>query len=92
MTVTFRDARARDLKPIVAMLADDDLGRGREDLDDLEHYSLVLGQIEGDVRNSIIVAERDGAIVGCFQITFVTGLSRSKRSRWRGSAAACCSS
>jgi GNAT superfamily N-acetyltransferase len=63
------------------MLADDDLGRGREDLDDLEHYSLVLGQIEVDVRNSIIVAERDGAIVGCFQITFITGLSRKGATR-----------
>jgi GNAT superfamily N-acetyltransferase len=81
MTVTFRDARARDLRAIVAMLADDELGRGRENPDDLAHYSLVLGQIEGDVRNRIIVAERDGAVVGCFQITFITGLSRKGATR-----------
>ncbi|HUO90564.1 MAG TPA: GNAT family N-acetyltransferase [Rhizomicrobium sp.] len=81
MTVTFREARARDLPAIVTMLADDDLGRGREDATDLAHYSLVFGQIEGDVRNSIVVAEQDGAVVGCFQITFITGLSRRGATR-----------
>ena len=81
MTVAFREARARDLKAIVAMLADDDLGRGRENPADLEHYSLILGQIEGDVRNAIIVAEQDGAVVGCFQITYITGLSRHGATR-----------
>jgi len=76
MTITFREARARDLSAIVAMLADDDLGRGRESPDDLEHYSLVFGRIEGDVNNSIVVADEDGAAIGCFQITFITGLAR----------------
>jgi GNAT superfamily N-acetyltransferase len=72
----FREARARDLPAIVAMLADDDLGRGREDPNALAHYSLVLGQIEGDIRNRIIVAERDGTVIGCLQLTFIRGLSR----------------
>jgi ribosomal protein S18 acetylase RimI-like enzyme len=81
MTLSFREARAGDLSAIVAMLADDDLGRGRETPADLDHYALVLGQIEGDVRNSIVVAEQDGAVVGCFQITFITGLSRRGATR-----------
>ncbi len=81
MSVTFREARARDLKAIVAMLADDELGRGREAPDDLDRYSLIFGQIEGDVRNAIVVAEQDGAVVGCFQITFITGLSRRGATR-----------
>ena len=81
MNLVFREARARDLKAIVAMLADDDLGRGRETPDDLEHYSLVFGQIEGDVRNAIVVAEQDGTVTGCLQITYITGLSRRGATR-----------
>jgi GNAT superfamily N-acetyltransferase len=82
MSVTFREARHRDLKAIVAMLADDDLGRGRENPDDLAHYSLILGQIEGDTRKSIIVAEDGtGSVVGSFQVSFITGLSRKGATR-----------
>ena len=81
MTPSFREARARDLPAIVAMLADDDLGRGRENPDDLAHYSLVFGRIEGDVNNRIVVAEEDGVVVGCFQISFITGLSRKGATR-----------
>ena len=74
--VIFREARAPDLAAIVAMLADDDLGRNREDVDALDHYSLVLGQIEGDANNRILVGERQGNVVACLQLTFVRGLSR----------------
>ncbi|MBL6936674.1 MAG: GNAT family N-acetyltransferase [Alphaproteobacteria bacterium] len=81
MTAIIRVARHRDLAAIVAMLADDELGRGRENPADLDRYNLVFGQIEGDVRNAIMVAEVDGAIAGCFQITFITGLSRNGATR-----------
>ncbi len=77
MSVTFRDARARDLSVIVAMLADDGLSRGREKPQSPELYSLAFGRMEGDVNNRVIVAEQDGRIVGCFQITFIQGLSRA---------------
>jgi GNAT superfamily N-acetyltransferase len=76
MSVTFRDARARDLQAIVAMLADDCLGRSRETPDSPEIYSLAFGRMEGDVNNRVIVAEQDGVVVGCFQMTFIQGLSR----------------
>ncbi|HEX2591958.1 MAG TPA: GNAT family N-acetyltransferase [Rhizomicrobium sp.] len=76
-----REARHKDLAAIVAMLADDELGRGRENPDDLDHYSLIFAQIEGDVRNAIMVAEQDGKILGCFQITYITGLSRRGATR-----------
>jgi ribosomal protein S18 acetylase RimI-like enzyme len=76
-----REARHKDLAAIVAMLADDELGRGRENPNDLEHYSLIFGQIEGDVRNAIMVAEQGSKILGCFQITYITGLSRKGATR-----------
>ena len=74
--VRFREARARDLPAIVAMLADDALGRSREDLQAIEAYSLAFGQIEGDVHNRIIVGGKDGAAIACLQLTFIKGLSR----------------
>jgi GNAT superfamily N-acetyltransferase len=74
--LSFRDARARDLASIVAMLADDELDREREDRGALEEYSLALGQIEGDSRNRILVGEKDGKVVACLQVTFIKGLSR----------------
>jgi ribosomal protein S18 acetylase RimI-like enzyme len=79
--MNIREARHKDLAAIVAMLADDELGRGREDPNDLDHYSLIFGTIEGDVRNAIMVAERDEHILGCFQITYITGLSRKGATR-----------
>ena len=86
MTVTFRDARARDLAAIVAMLADDDLGKSREKPDRPEIYSLAFGRMEGDVNNRVIVAERDGDIVGGFQITFIQGARRRPPRPGRGRA------
>lgn len=81
MTLKIREARHRDLAAIVAMLADDELGRGRENPDDLAHYDLVFGEIEGDSRNAIMVAEKGDKILGCFQITYITGLSRQGAAR-----------
>jgi ribosomal protein S18 acetylase RimI-like enzyme len=81
MSPIFREARIRDLPAIVAMLADDALGRGREHPADLAHYNLVFGRIEGDVNNRIMVAEQDGAVAGCYQISFITGLSRKGATR-----------
>ena len=74
--VVFREARARDLASIVALLTDDGLGRNREDASELEAYSLAFGQIEGDADNCIIVGERLGAVIACLQLSFIRGLSR----------------
>lgn len=77
MNLKFRDARARDLPAIVAMLADDSLGKSRERPESPEIYSLAFGRMEGDVNNRVIVAEKDGRIVGCYQMTFIQSLSRA---------------
>jgi GNAT superfamily N-acetyltransferase len=79
--IVFRDARHKDLATIVAMLADDELGKTREDVASPGLYSLAFGLIEGDSRNRIIVAERDGAVIGCMQLTFIRGLSRKGMQR-----------
>jgi len=76
-----RDATPDDLPAIVAMLADDMLGRARE----AEHvdpaYERALAAISADPNNSLLVAERAGQIIGCFQLTFLPGIGRG--GAWR---------
>ena len=82
MPVSFRDARAEDLPAIVAMLADDPLGARREGAPDDPAYAAAFAAIVADPGERLIVAERDGAVVGSLQIGFIPGLSR--RGAWRG--------
>lgn len=73
-----RDARREDLPAIVAMLADDTLGRARERLADPlpKPYWDAYAAIEADPNNRLLVAEIDGAVAACLQLTFIPGLSR----------------
>jgi len=71
----FRDARREDVPEIVALLADDMLGAGREtDVDDA--YWTAFDQIAADARNRLVVGEIDGRIAGTLQLTLLPGLSR----------------
>lgn len=75
LVVIFRDARREDVPAIVALLADDHLGAGRETgLDDA--YWQAFEQIAADPRNRLVVAEADGQVVGTLQLTLLPGLSR----------------
>lgn len=82
--LSFREATSADLPAIVAMLADDDLGRGREDaglpLD--RAYVAAFHAIVADPHQHILVAEKGGSIAGYLQLTFIPGLSR--KGAWRG--------
>lgn len=80
----FRPARTSDLSAIVAMLADDKLGQGREYISDPIHadYVSAFAAIEADPNQLLCVAEIDGQVVGCLQLSFIPGLSR--RGMWRG--------
>ncbi|MBM3525759.1 MAG: GNAT family N-acetyltransferase [Alphaproteobacteria bacterium] len=72
-----RDATRADVPAIVAMLADDALGRAREQATDPlpESYCRAWDGIARDPNNRLIVAERDGQVIGCLQLTFIPGLS-----------------
>lgn len=80
----FRDANLADLPEIVAMLADDDLSRGRENaslpLD--PRYEMAFADINADPNQRLIVAERDGAVIGTMQLSFLPGIAF--RGAWRG--------
>ena len=76
----FRRARRGDgdLEAIVALFADDELGRLREDasLPLNEKYTVAFANIDGDDNQHMLVVERDGALLGFLQITFIPYLSR----------------
>ncbi len=83
-TPIFRRARIEDVGAIVAMLADDDLGKAREDLSEplAASYVEAFEAIDASPNELLAVAETNGRIVGCLQISFMPGLSR--KGMWRG--------
>jgi GNAT superfamily N-acetyltransferase len=82
--VACRRAASDDLTAIVALLADDPLGRGRENpgtqLDTC--YSDAFAAIDRDPNQLLAVAERGGQVIGVLQLSFIPGLTR--RGMWRG--------
>src|SRR6476469_5388666 len=77
MNLKFRQATREDLPEIVRMLADDFLGATRERYENTlpESYTKAFEEIEADKNNELIVAEKDGEIVGTLQITFTPSIS-----------------
>ena len=71
-----RDATPADLPAIVAMLADDKLGSTREDTEDMAPYEAAFAEVEADPSQRLIVAERDGVVVGTFQLSFIPGVAQ----------------
>ena len=82
--LTFRRATRSDVPGIVALLADDELGREREDASSPINAKYVdaFEAIERDPNQLLTVVEQEGALVGCLQLTFIPGLSRL--ALWRG--------
>jgi ribosomal protein S18 acetylase RimI-like enzyme len=83
-SVTIRRARRDDVGVIVAMLADDALGRARERLEDPlpPSYYRAFEALERDPNIQLMVAEgADGIVVGCLQLCILPGLSSQGASR-----------
>jgi GNAT superfamily N-acetyltransferase len=72
--VIFRTATEPDVPAIVALLADDLIGAGREGESDA--YVSAFKEITTDSRNELIVADVDGEVAGTLQLTYIPGLSR----------------
>jgi len=83
MTFIFRKARRTDVPAIVRMLADDLLGAARERCTDPlpDGYWKAFEALDRDPNQELVVAERDGDVVGCLQLTFIPGLSRQGMTR-----------
>jgi GNAT superfamily N-acetyltransferase len=82
--ISFRRARETDLPAIVAMLADDELGRQREDTSHplAECYRSAFKALDTDPNQFLAVVTEDEVVVGTLQLTFIPGLSR--KGAWRG--------
>ncbi|MBA2807492.1 GNAT family N-acetyltransferase [Streptomyces sp. KM273126] len=76
-----RPAVTDDVPDIVAMLADDPLGAQRESPNDLTPYLTALERISGDPNQHLVVAVREGRVVGTLQLTIIPGLSRKGATR-----------
>ncbi|MBA8876851.1 ribosomal protein S18 acetylase RimI-like enzyme [Phyllobacterium myrsinacearum] len=79
-----RKATQADLPAIIAMLADDPLGSQREVVSDPvdARYLSAFAAIDSDPNQLLVVAAEGEQVVGCAQITFIPGLSRT--GMWRG--------
>lgn len=75
-----RTARREDLPAIMAMLADDVLGREREGGAD-EAVAAAFDDIERDANSAIWVVERGGRVLGCAQLTCIAGLAQRAMKR-----------
>ncbi len=76
LSLLFRRARRDDVPAIVAMLADDPLGAAREGDPSDERYLAAFDRIDADPYDELIVAERDGKVIGTMHLTYLAGLSR----------------
>ena len=75
MQLIFRPARREDVAAVVALLADDQLGQGRE-RDDLAIYLAAFDAMQGEGNNHLIVGvDKAGTVLATYQLTFISGLS-----------------
>ncbi|WP_312880089.1 GNAT family N-acetyltransferase [Actinokineospora xionganensis] len=74
--MNIRRATIDDVPAIVGLLMDDAIGATRESADDLTPYKDAFAVIDADHHEFLAVADRDGEIVGTFQLSLLPGLSR----------------
>lgn len=80
--MALREARRDEVRQIVEMLIDDDLGKTREDLSDLTPYLAGFDAVAADPLNTQYVWEENGELLGCLQLTLLPGIGQ--RGLWRG--------
>ena len=79
MPVVLRPARREDIPALVELLAADQLGATRDgvrDQADLDAYERAFQAIDADPAHILIVADREGEVVGTMQLSFLPGLAR----------------
>jgi len=71
-------AKKSDLKEIVRLLADDELGSKREKYEDPlpEAYYNAFSAIENQGGNQILLVIEGEIVIGCLQLTIIPGLAR----------------
>ncbi len=82
--INLRPAQKDDLEAIVALLANDALGSGREDpsLPLISAYEEAFKAIDRDPNQLLAVAASGPEVVGTLQLSFIPGIART--GMWRG--------
>ena len=78
--IQFRLAEREDIAPIVDLLTNDSLGKGRE-IADLGVYLKAFDDMVAQGDNNYLLATDGDVILGCLQLTIIAGLSRSGMKR-----------
>jgi GNAT superfamily N-acetyltransferase len=73
--IIFRDARRDEVPAIVALLSADSYA-GQRRPTSTEDYLRAFDAIAADPNNRLVVADRDGEVVGTLQLTLIPSLSR----------------
>jgi GNAT superfamily N-acetyltransferase len=79
--IEIRPALEQDVPAVIALLADDRLGAGREDPDDPEPYLAAFARVQADPNQLLAVAVRGDVVVATLQLSVIAGLSRQGRTR-----------
>ncbi|TKV58592.1 GNAT family N-acetyltransferase [Nakamurella flava] len=77
--LTIRRARPDDVRTIMTLLADDAVGARRGDVIDPQDepiYAAALQRVLADPGNDLVIAEREGQVIGTLQLTLIPGMSR----------------
>lgn len=76
--LTIRPARRDDVETLVALYVDDQFGATRDSVAEADRplYTAALDRIAADPSTVLYVAERDGRVVGTFQLTITPGLAQ----------------
>ena len=75
--IVIRTAVQEDLPAIVRLLADDEVAGSRERLTDpiAESYVAAFEAISADPNHGLFVADKDGEIMGTFQLSFIPNMT-----------------
>ena len=78
--LTFRPATREDVPAVLALLADDVLGQGRESPDPAPYHA-AFDAMQAEGGNVLYVGEAGGRVVATYQLTLISGLSLSAARR-----------
>ncbi len=79
MQLNFREATQTDIPTLITLLADDPLGKIREDSSSPlnARYLESFTQIDADPNNELIVVAHENTIIGMLQLTFIPYLTHT---------------
>lgn len=75
LNINFRSAKIEDISTLVKLIADNEIGKEREDINDLQIYNKAFKEISKSANDYLIVMEMEGIIIGIAHLTIITHLS-----------------